>query len=124
MIVRVEVLLDDANPEQAATLHRLLGWARDTTPAVPTEFITAVRTTKVGQTIVLPLVTAMVVGQRYTPKAMADLIGRTPLVVGKRLTVLGRTEKRFGGLRIFIRHGEGRDREYSISEEMKRAFSN
>ena len=122
MIVEVKVLLDDSIPEQAALLRQLLGIATNAPAGVPAEFIIAVRGTKVGRVIVIPLVSQMVVGRRYKPKDLAEMLDMEAKVLGKRFTVLGRTEQRFGGLRIFQRHGAGRDREYSISAAMKEAF--
>lgn len=122
MIVRVEVSLDDSIPEQAEVLRRLLGWATNVSPAVPEDFVRAVRSTKVGQLVVVPLIDFMQVDRRYTPRELGDAVGMEPVVLGKRFTVLGRTEKRFGGIRIFTRHGAGRDRNYSITLEMKNAF--
>ncbi|MGI9465729.1 MAG: hypothetical protein ACR2OA_01265 [Rubripirellula sp.] len=122
MIIRVDVMLDDSIPEQAEVLHRLLGWAETTAPAVPREFVNAVKQTKVGREVVIPLIEFKQVGQRYTPQQLGDAVAMKPVVLGKRFTVLGRTEKRFGGIRIFTRHGVGRDRQYSITTEIKSTF--
>ena len=115
-----QVVLDSSNPVHAVLLRQLL---EDPVEAeVSPDFIRSVSRSKTGQELLVPLVRAMEAGKEYTADELADLVGSTAVIIGHRISALGRSEK-LCGCRLFERVGTAKTRAYLISDEMKRAFS-
>ena len=122
MLIRVEVWLDSDDPQQAALLRRVLGVALPQVPPVSRDFVRVVAKSKTGREVFVPLIRAMVAGQSYSAKELADLLGTSAVIVGHRISAVGRTERKYNTT-LFERVGSGKSKAYVVSAAMKAAFA-
>jgi len=85
-------------------------------------FARHVARTKVGRTVIVPVLRAISHNTPYSAAELGTKVGLSAKMFGHRISVLGRIERQYPSLQVFVRLGEGRDRRYMVSDVMKQAI--
>ncbi len=122
MLVKVEVWLDSDDPQQLVLLQRVVGLGLPQVPEVSRDFVRVIGKSKTGREVFIPLFRAMEPGVPYSAKELGEVLGVSAVIVGHRISAVGRTEKAYNTL-LFERTGTGKNKAYVVSAAMKAAFA-